>query len=167
MYLGYINEMRARRSGFDRVSALLCKENRNALEDRILASIQWAGRAAVDQRLDEAFLLFVVALESLLLRKDMLGELRFRFALYGSHLLVTTFSNRKPVFDDLTKAYDRRSQIVHSGSTQVAITELRRIHTYVRDSILAVLVNPLFRDMDEDQFDDWLKDCTLGAGKES
>jgi len=167
MYLSYINEVRARRSGFDRASSLLCKENRNALESRILASIQWAGRAAVDQRLEEAFLLFVIALESLLLRKDMFGELRFRFALYGSHLVVKTFKDRKPIFDDLTSAYDRRSQIVHSGSTQVAITELRRIHAYVRDAILAVLLNPLFREMDEDQFDNWLKDCTLGAAEDS
>lgn len=167
MYLGYINGELARRSGLERASLLLAKENRNGLEDRLLASIQWAGRAAVDERLDEAFLLFVIALESLLLKKDMLGELRFRFALYGSHLLVKTFNTRKRVFDDLVNAYDRRSQIVHSGSTKVAVTELWRIHTYVRDAILAVLLNPLFRDIDEDGFDSWLKNRAVGATEES
>jgi hypothetical protein len=167
MYLGYIKESVARRSGFDRASSLFGKQNRNAFEDRILASIQWAGRAAVDERPEEAFLLFVIALESLLLKKDIFGELRFRFALYGSHLLVKTFDIRKRVFDDLGDAYDKRSQIVHSGSTQVAITELRRIHTYVRDAILAVLLDPLFRDMDEKQFDNWLKARAVGATEDA
>jgi len=166
-YLGYINEKRAHRSGFDRVSLLLGAKNRSALEDRLLASVQWAGRAAVEQRGEEAFLLFIIALESLLLKKDIVAELRFRFALNGSHLLVTKLDVRKRVFDDLTKAYDKRSQIVHSGSTQVAITELRRIHTYVRDAILAVLLNPVFIEMDEDQFDNWFKERALGSAEES
>jgi hypothetical protein len=166
-YLSHINDARARRTGFDRASLLLAKMNRNGLENRILASLQWAGRAAVETRHEEAFLLFVIALESLLLRNDRAGEMRFRFALNGSHLLARKSEDRGRVFNELRDAYDKRSEIVHSGSTQVTITELSRVHTFTRKALLVFLLDEPFRNMNsEDQFEDWLKDQSLGRAPE-
>jgi hypothetical protein len=165
LYLGHINEARARSIGFDRASSLLGKDGRNALENRILTSLQWAGRAVDETRHEEAFLLYVIALESLLLIKDQTTEMRFRFALNGSHLLADKFEDRRGIFNELRDAYDKRSQIVHSGSTQVAITELSRIHALTRNAVLTVLLNEPFRNMD--QFENWLKDQALGGKSES
>jgi hypothetical protein len=168
LYLSHINEARARRIGLDRASLLLAKNGRNALENRILTSLQWAGRAVDETRDEEAFLLYVIALESLLLKKDQTTEMRFRFALNGSHLLADKFEDRGRIFNELRDAYDKRSQIVHSGSTQVAITELSRIHALTRNAVLTVLLNEPFRNMDtEDQFENWLKDQALGGKSES
>src|ERR1039458_5603817 len=52
-----LNQIAGRR-GFARISELLRKESPTKLEDRILASVQWAGRAQVEPRREEAFILF-------------------------------------------------------------------------------------------------------------
>jgi hypothetical protein len=51
----------ASRPGFARASNMLAMEEPKDLEKRILASMQWAGRAQVDDRREEAFLLALPA----------------------------------------------------------------------------------------------------------
>jgi hypothetical protein len=51
-------------SGFDRISKMLKSNNPTELEDRILRAVQWAGRAFVDSRREESFLLMAIALET-------------------------------------------------------------------------------------------------------
>lgn len=63
----------SRRPGFDRISELLAKDTLSKLEDRILKAVQWAGRARVEPRVEESFLLFAVALETLLI-KDLVVQ---------------------------------------------------------------------------------------------
>lgn len=83
--------------GWERASQILAKEKRTEMEDRILAAMRWAGRATVTEMRDkdkkgtflvaeQAFLLYAIALESLLLKKDT--ELSYRLSLRGAHLLL-------------------------------------------------------------------------------
>ena len=57
------------------------------LQDRILSALQWAGRAAVEERREEAFLLYAIAIESLLLGGKSHVEVTERLAVRGAHLL--------------------------------------------------------------------------------
>ena len=65
-------------SGLARVSELLAKDDSTTLEERILSAFQWAGRATVDVRREEAFLLYMIALESLVLGSKTNSEITDR-----------------------------------------------------------------------------------------
>jgi len=55
---------------------LLDSRECNTFEQRVLTAFQWAGRATADDRREEAILLYLIALESLLLGEDVDRELR-------------------------------------------------------------------------------------------
>lgn len=59
----------AKASGFELVSSILAKSTPTSLEEKILSSLQWAGRASIEGRKEQAFLLFCISLEALLLSK--------------------------------------------------------------------------------------------------
>ena len=60
---------------------------------------------------------YVVALEALLLSYlEDFAELRFRFALRGAKLLGKASENKRKIYSELKKIYDRRSKIVHGSS---------------------------------------------------
>jgi len=111
----------SRRKGFSRISELLSKESPTDLEDRILASVQWAGRAQVEPRREEAFLLYAIALESLLLGKDVKSEIAYRLAVRCAHIGGgPALEDKKRVVDQIQSLYDLRSKIVHSGNFLVS-----------------------------------------------
>jgi len=73
------------RSTVKRVSGLL-KRERNAVEELLVTSVQIAGQATVATRAEDAFLLYTMALESLILPKANM-ELRHRLAQRVARLL--------------------------------------------------------------------------------
>ena len=66
------------RCAFDRVESLL-EKSRNEVEELLLTAVRWAGRATVARTREEAFLLFAIALECLVLPKEG-DELRYRLS---------------------------------------------------------------------------------------
>lgn len=160
---GAISDSMANKSGFTRAISLLAQNNRNSLEERILSAIGWAGRATIEQRREEALLLYVIALECLLLKKDQTTEMRFRFAVRGAHLLSNNSMEVKHTFKKLLEVYDTRSKIVHSGNTQVSFSELSRVRVFARDAILTVLTGAPFTTMaSEDDLENWFLGRVLG-----
>src|SRR5581483_10386191 len=126
----------AGRPGFKRVSDILSKEERSDLEERILASFQWAGRAQVEQRRDEAFLLYAIALESLLLGRDIKTELSYQLGLRCAHLGGgPAIEDRRLVLEQIASLYNVRSATVHSGSFAVSEADLELIRQYTLVSL--------------------------------
>jgi hypothetical protein len=141
---------------FEKASALLTNRNRNSLDKRILAAIQWAGRASTDDRDDKAFLHFCISLEALLVKKEDRGEIAFSFALRGAHLLAKDASMRQRIFDDLGSLYRLRSKVVHEGKTNISDTDLARIQLFAKNAIFIVLVTDPFSSMTTiDNLEDW------------
>jgi len=70
---GKVESVRAKKVGFYRINEILAKDDRNPLEERMLASIQWAGRATVErqQRPEDAFLHYAIALETIILGRQV------------------------------------------------------------------------------------------------
>ena len=64
--------------GIKRVSKILANKSRNQVENRVLSAIQWAGRATIDTRNEESFLLYAIALECLLMERNNEQELGIR-----------------------------------------------------------------------------------------
>jgi hypothetical protein len=142
---------------------MLTKPNRSELEDRLLSAIQWAGRATVEERREEAFVLFTIALESLLVNTKEKDQVTQRFALRGAHLLGKDFASRKQLYRRLKQLYGLRSQIVHSGSTEIADADRDTIAQFVRAAIFNMLVSKPFCEMRTvEEFHTWFEDKTLG-----
>jgi len=149
-----------------RVSSWLEKSKPSELEDRILSALQWAGRAGIADRREEAFLLYTIAMESLLLGGRSNTEITEKFALRGAHLLSSDLDARKNVYKDLKELYGIRSAIVHSGSLEVTDDELSRIAAVARGALVSVLHLPPFLLMTaESEFEEWFKDQLLGASQ--
>jgi hypothetical protein len=149
---------------YARVSEILGKENPSSLEERILSAFQWAGRATVDVRNEEAFLLYMISLESLLLGGTNESELTFRLSLKAAHLIGRTCDVRKTVVARLGALYKIRSQIVHSGRFSVTESEVLEARHYAKQALLAVLHAKPFRDMTtEDQLERWFEERLISS----
>jgi len=160
-----LNQIATRR-GFARISELLRKESPTKLEDRILASVQWTGRAQVEPRREEAFMLFAIALESLLLGKDVKTDISYRLAVRCAHLGGgPALDDKKRVVDQVQSLYDLRSRIVHSGNFMVSEEELRLISEYAVSTLLIVIDEDPFRTMTEvKELEAWFETQLLSGG---
>jgi hypothetical protein len=155
----------SKRPGFDRISELLAKKALSKLEDRILRAFQWAGRARVEPRTEESFLLFAVALETLLLKDsgnpaDLLYQLKLRTAHLVSGL---DLDSRKLTVKQIGQLYNTRSKIVHTGKFDVTDSDLYLIDEYTRIALFIVLDREPFRSMSaEEDFEAWFETRLLG-----
>jgi hypothetical protein len=154
----------AKKSGLERVNSMLANPSSSSLDEKILSSLQWAGRASIEGRREEAFLLFCVSLEALLLSKQSTGEITQTFALRGAHLLVGDAAHRKEIFRDLKSLYGIRSSIVHSGHTQVAEADLSKIRWLAKTALLIMLVRePFSRMKTQEELEEWFQTQLLAG----
>ncbi|MGB7283828.1 MAG: hypothetical protein WBE13_16300 [Candidatus Acidiferrum sp.] len=159
-----IPQAMTRMLGLQKVSDWLAEPRPSDLQDRILSALQWAGRAGVEERREEAFLLYAIALEGLLLGGKSHVELTERLAVRGAHLLSGDPKARENVYDELKALYGIRSKIVHSGSVEVTDDELDRIAAVVRGALVTILhMSPLSGMTAESQLEDWFKEQLLGG----
>jgi Apea-like HEPN len=156
----------AGRKGFARLSEILEKEAPNGLEQKILASLSWAGRAQVETRPEEAFLLYAIALESLVLGKDTKNEISHRLVVRCAHLGGgDTLADKERVVNQLRSLYDLRSKIVHTGNFIVGADELALMREYCVLTIFLVLDTEPFRSMQsEKELEDWFSTQLLAGG---
>lgn len=84
---------------------------RKGIVDTLLTSIEWAGRATVETKREEAFLLFAISLETLVLPESDKDELTYRLRTRVPHLLAGSRIQRKELSDKLKKLYRARSRI--------------------------------------------------------
>ena len=156
----------AKRPGFARVSEMLAKEAPNDLADKILASVRWAGRAQVEARREEAFLLYAIALESLVLQKEIKTELSYRLAIRCAQIGGgPALEDKKLVVDQIQSLYDLRSRIVHSGNFTVNEEELELMSRYAVSTLLILIQQEPFRSMTTvQQLENWFEAQLLSGG---
>ena len=85
-FLKLLENDRTRKLGFSKIQGLLTKK-RNGLEEKLITAIQWAGKASVEDRKEESFLLYAISLESLILLENDKEELTYRLRTRVAHLL--------------------------------------------------------------------------------
>lgn len=152
----------AKKLGFCRVSEILAKDNRSEVEERILAALQWAGRATVDKRPEEAFLHYAIALECATLgRKDNV-ELTYRLSMRTALLVGNTPDDRLEIKKKVRDLYDIRSKIVHSGHYEVADSDLSLIRYYAKRCIIRILTEKPFLSMEKEKdLNAWFEEALL------
>ncbi len=135
-----------RELGFPKVSEML-RSKRSDLENRLIAAMQWAGRATAEIRKEEAFLLYAISLESLILLDNEKDELSYRLRTRIAHLLGKDPDGRIDIAKKVSDLYSTRSKIVHGGWFQVTDSDLNLMRFYAKGSIIRILVEEPFKSM--------------------
>ena len=149
---------------FTYVSELLAKDTLAPLQERILSAFQWAGRATVDSRREESFLLYMISLESLVLGRKTHSEIVFQLKLRSAYLLKRTRESRTALLERLDSLYHTRSRIVHSGNFLVTDSELREARHYAKLALFTIsLAEPFCRMTEESQLEEWFKEQLISG----
>ena len=122
-----------------RISRLLQIRDRNEVEELLLTSVRWAGRATVSPLREEAFMLYAIALECIVLPGTDGGELRHRLSQRVARMMPGTVASRIDHRKATKRLYDIRSKIVHSGHYEVGEDELYQIRVIAKGVILRLL----------------------------
>jgi hypothetical protein len=85
-----LHSKRARDFGASSIFQWLGSGTRTAFQQRVVTAFGWAGRATADDPREEAFLLYLISLESLILGEKADRELSYRLKVRCAHLLGRT-----------------------------------------------------------------------------
>jgi len=130
--------------------------------DRILISFQFAGSACVDTHPERSFLMFAIALESLILGSNTHTELTDRLATRTAHLIGTGAEGRKIVLKTTKDLYARRSKIVHAGEYGVPQSQRDYIFMYCMAALSMLAAVPVFRKFKTNaELEAWFAERTL------
>jgi Apea-like HEPN len=136
----------------------------NTLAGRVVSALETAGEACVEVKTHRAFLLHAIALESVILGKQTQSELTFQLSSRVAHLLGSDLNARKNIAKTVNDLYSLRSKIVHTGATDVSISELELITQITLNTLYALLrLRPFTEMIKIEQYEQWFKDRMLGA----
>ncbi|MBK9260241.1 MAG: hypothetical protein IPM54_10440 [Polyangiaceae bacterium] len=153
----------AKEYAFDRVAEILKKDdtNRTEIDHRLLAALRWAGRATIARRRDEAFLLFMMALEALVMGTKHADAITYRLQLRIGQLASPEV--RKKLSTEIRELYDKRSRLVHSGIAEISELDLWRARNITKDTVIKLLQREPFVSMTKNkEMDDWFDDRIAG-----
>ena len=156
----------AEKVGFYRINEILAKDDRSQIEERILASVQWAGRAAVkqQQRPEEAFLHYAIALETIMLGRQENKEIAYKLRMRTALLAGETLEKRTEIKKEVRDLYDIRSEIVHSGHYEVTDADVGKISKLTIACIKRILTEKPFTSMTKEQeIDNWFDQAMLSG----
>ena len=154
-----------RRRGGSRVSELLLSSN--SFARRILSGLETAGDASVELRPHRAFLLYAIALESVVLGRQTQSEITYQLSARVAHLLGKDLETRRSVAKAINGLYGLRSKIVHTGETEVSHADLESIRFFTLNTLIVLSTSRPFAQMTSvDELEQWFKDRMLGAAEE-
>lgn len=122
-----------------KLDGALMRNPRRDIDELLISAVQWAGRATVELRREEAFLLSAVALESIVLPEGDPRELSYRLRIRTAHLLGDSVKERDEISTEVNDLYVIRSKIVHKGFCQVTDAERNRMKAVVTQVIFRIL----------------------------
>ena len=155
-----LRSTRSARALVKRVSGLL-RTSRNKTEELLVTGVQTAGRATIATRPEESFLLFAIALESLILPQKG-QELTHRLSQRVARLLAKGVTKRLEHSKQISSLYAIRSKIVHSGSYEVDASDLNLIRVYTKKVIARMLSKAeVRRCRTTPELSEWLKRLEL------
>ncbi len=141
---------------FLRLATLAQHSRSDTCGSLVASAAQWIGRATIDRRREEAFLLYSIALETLVLPGEKTGELGYRLKLRVAHLLGRSPASRERLAKDMTRLYGIRSAIVHAGSYEVTDEDLGLLRTTVKRVLFRLLRATATHTLTYDQLAAWL-----------
>ena len=144
-----------------RISRLLQKRG-GEVDELLLKALRWAGRATVAPLRNEAFMLYAIALECVVLPGSDRGELRHRLSQRVAKVTQDTVAKRTETQKLIGRLYDVRSKIVHTGLYAVNEDELYRMRNVAKGVILTLLKDTRVAGLNTaGQLDQWYEDRML------
>ena len=122
----------------------------------LLTGLQSAGRASVDPRREQSFLLFAIALEAAVLPLQH-PEQTYRLSTRVAGLLGRNRLERTQIRQSVAELYDVRSRIVHSGSYEVTEADLGRLRSLAKETLLRLVARPTTWTLSVKELDEWLQ----------
>ena len=138
------------------LSALSRIATRKTAGEVLLTSFRWAGRASVEPKREQSFLLFAIALEAAALPEHN-QELTYRLSLRVARLLGRSREQRAEVKKSVAALYDVRSKIVHSGSYEVTDEDLGRLRWLTKTVLLSLLRRRSLWRSSPNELDTWIE----------
>lgn len=127
--------------------------------------LYWYG-LGLDENYPAARLLyFVTILEAVLKKKGELTELKRAVAERGAILLNDTFEDRKAAFKDLSKIYDLRSKVVHTGVSVDNEDLVSKAGGYARVVLLTLIERAKAFNGNFEEFINHVDDIKLGKAE--
>ncbi len=152
--------------GGQKISCLL--QSSNTFSDRVLSAFEIAGAACTSTNPYVAFLLFAVALESVLMGKQNHTEITYQVALRGAVLASKYRQKRERFVKRMKLLYAIRSRIVHSGETLITEEELQSIRFNCLYVLHSIISEPVFESFTKaEELDQWFSNQALGGIEQS
>ena len=115
----------------------------------------------MEPRNEEAFLLFAIALESLLMGRDDKSEITETLALRTAHVIASP-KHRLRAYKSVKALYGIRSKIVHRGDAEVGEADLSLMRYFARAAVLTMLCDSQVSTMtNESNLVDWFREKLL------
>jgi hypothetical protein len=150
------------RRGGTRMSNLLVRGG--SFAGRLIAGFETAGAASVEARPHHSFLLFAIALESVVLGRNVQSEIKCQLSVRVAHLLSARVESRRTIAKAVVDLYDIRSKIVHAGSSDVSQADVESMGDLCLNALFALATLPVFAQMNDGKdLDEWFNDRMLGA----
>jgi Apea-like HEPN len=144
-----------------RISEMLSSPG-DEFSKRVISGYALSGAACVDAHPERGFLMFAIALESVVLGRDTKSELTHQLATRVAHLIGNGQSGRKHVAKWVENLYDRRSKIVHRGEYGVSRTESGLIQLYSMAALAMLVLSAAFKGFTTiAELEAWFKERTL------
>lgn len=151
------------------IDRLLLSGDATPLGRRLSTAVAWAGRANVQRRRDQAFLMKMMAMEAALTRDDARGGVTERLRLRVAQVIGGSRSQRSSSYAQMAGFYRLRSRIVHAGNaetlTDTDMKEATRITRLVLERLLTAA--PFRRMSTEQELEQWFEQQLLAGGKRS
>lgn len=159
--------VRTRRTPLERAIDRLLLSEPTSFSRRLSTAVAWAGRANVQRRTDQAFLMKMMALEAALTRDEARGGVTERLRLRVAQVIGGSKGQRSESYEQMADFYNLRSRIVHAGNgealTDAAMREVTRVTRLVLERLL--IAAPFRRMSTEHQLEEWFEQQLLAGGK--
>jgi hypothetical protein len=141
----------------------LLRQN-HTFANRVITGYVTAGTACVEPKPQLAFLLFAIALESVVLGDQVKTEITYQLSTRVAHLLALTVEAKRSIVKQVNGLYKLRSEIVHSGKNEISEADLYTIREICLRSLSTLATSLDFAGMKcVEELDQWLDDRMLGA----
>lgn len=150
-------------AALDRVENLL-KEGttKKSVGKNMLTSVCLAGKASAEKVRETSFLMFVIALECLVLPRRN-TELNYRLSQCVAWLLAKNPDERQNLKNLIKRLYETRSNIIHNGHYEISEEEHLKACWIVKKSILKLLADQDIKNSQKPkELESYLEKLTLG-----
>lgn len=141
------------------IDALLRYPKPSSLKRRLSTALAWAGRANVQRRLDQAFLMKIIAVEAALTKADTRNASTERLRLRVAQVLGGSPERRRFAYEQMGTFYHVRSSIVHAGTAgELGETAMAEITGLTREVLKTLLTRSPFTAMSsEEDLERWFE----------